>query len=388
MKNYLIIGLLTFIMMSFTSQLSAQEKKISENNQKINRSIKRVKPILTSDRFINGTYNDVNACLEDIENILKEEGIGSNLANTMLGAIFGVGIKEQGSEKHDKPGIDDIGGIGGGADPMAGKFGQDALNGWNDMCSQLSYLQHSGNGDIVGRDKHMGMGAADCQKLKESWGFNGSDYYNSTATNSVVGSSHKLKEGEQLGNNSDGETDSVDSDDTSAAEDTDDSGDTYDANASYDDGNGNEKNSSNVDDQDEDDDQKNSSNEDDEKNSSSEDNNKTNYTGKDGGGGGSEDPAENDMNSGPISAEAQKQAQKLLGNKKQIGVVPGQAGGSNDGRGGEKDDEGNGKMIYTGGTMGSPDDERLQNNSSRPAFGKLKMTKKEQLGGNVRIKEK
>ena len=392
-KVFILLIFTSGILFSGTSYAQIQSDK--EIAKKINRAIERVRPILESDKFQKGNYDEVNECIKEIENVLIEEGIDNNLATGMIGAIFGEPFDTKQRGGQEAPGIDDLSGVG--ANPMAGKFGQAALNGWNDMCSQLSYLQHSGNGDIVGRNPYMAMGAADCQKLKESWGFNGSDYYNSTATNSVVGSSPKLKDGETLGHNSSDDSGSeateetTDNSDSEATDDsTADSGeDDYSSEASYEDEDGNEKLSSDQDDGDDDDDEENASydqnsSSDDDDDSSSDD---SSYSGRNGGD--SPDPAENDQGNVPMSEAQAEQVIKLTGNKNPVKFVNGKAGGSDDGRVGEKDDDDEGgTMRYTKGTMGSPDDERLENNSIHPAGGKVKTTKKTQIGGDVRVKER
>ena len=292
---------------------------------------------------------------------------------------------------------------------MTGRIGQDA---WNGMCSDFKRRANSGNGDLQGGGMWK-YAAEDCIRQEEEMtGSEISDFRKSTYTNSITTSAPKLKDGEKLSHvygietegssNSDSDSDnssdtgatSDNSDNTSNASsdnnDDDDSSNSSSDNSSNDDdeNSSNDNNSSSSDSEDSSSDDSSSSSDSD--NSSSDDDKKKKEEDSswgNNGGGGSEDPVDNEQGGVPMSAEAERQAKKLIGEINPQGQS-GLAGGNDDGRGGEKGDQGNGMMQTNIGIYGSTDDERIQNKTSKGSTsGPIKTTKQEQFGGTIKVQD-
>ena len=326
-----------------------------------------------------------------------------------------------------------------------GMFGQEAADwesevgsnhhGWNDMNSQSKYYQMIGAGDVAPH-----MAGKDTLDWEKKHGFHNSKYMEDTMTNTPVHASSYLKEGEKLSHNSD-EDDAPDGE-TKAADDTSSDGgltdpegddaatdyahseDAYDddpygfkKDRSGEDEDSSDDSSTDNSDSDQDDDSS-TDNSDDSEDESSTDNSDDSNDDKDkdkkkkekekkekqdgddessfgqggeAGGSGNVDPAESGYAPTHMTGKQAAAMEKTKGLMKNgVGYVGGKAGGSGDGRV-DNHDKGNGVVVVGGGGQDNPnddsDDGQLHYSGSSVVGGKVKITKKEQAGGNVHVND-
>jgi len=244
-------------------------------------------------------------------------------------------------------------------------------------CSDVSYYQSTGNGDLMGRHGMWGSAAEDCMKKQKDAGFDGSDYYNRTATASPVTASPLLKDGEKLSHNSDTgdeQTDEEKAQEEQAAHDQEQK-DEEQAAKDKEEQEKQEKENAKAQEEQE---KKNEKAQKDEEGSLQ-------------GGGASPDPLDNENTPVHMTNKQKAASNKVLSHTKSpVSYVGGKNGGRGDGRS-PKDDNGGGGMVLIGGGQDAPGDGNPEDRDLHGGYvqgGKVKTTLKEKLGGNIHVDSK